>query len=311
MSHRFHLVDVFAEKPYAGNQLAVFHDTSDLTAEEMLTLTREMNHSESAFIESTTPSGERYDVRIFDPVEELAFAGHPALGTAFVIREFVRDDSPDELTLSLGIGDISITVEADDAGETYWVHQVPPSFGATLTPSVAAEMLGLDVSDVDSRYPVELVSTGLPTLVVPLRSLDALRRAETQSQPYEETLIEPYGNVNLLGFAPETRGDDAALSVRVFADAGGVPEDPATGSSNGCLAGYLVTHRYFGSNGIDLSVEQGHEVGRPSLLHLRASEGERGAGTDGGGARDRSAAGGDVAVSVGGRVRPVAAGRLL
>jgi trans-2,3-dihydro-3-hydroxyanthranilate isomerase len=293
LSHRFHLVDVFAETPYAGNQLAVFHDTADLSTAEMQALTREMNYSESTFIESTTPSDDRYEVHIFDPVEELAFAGHPTLGTAFVIREFLRDDAPDELTLSLGVGDISVTVESAGENDRYWVHQIPPSFEATFDHALAAEMLGLSLDDIDDRYPVELVSTGLPTLVVPLRSLDAVRRAETQSEPYHEELVEPFGNVNLLVFAPETR-DDNDLTVRVFADAGGIPEDPATGSSNGCLASYLVAHRYFESNEVAVTVEQGHEVGRPSLLHLRASEAD-----------------GEISVSVGGRVQPVAEGRLL
>ena len=295
--HTFHLVDVFAEEPYTGNQLAVFHDTASWSTERMQTLTREMNYSESTFVESTTPPDERYEVRIFDPAEELAFAGHPTLGTAYVIREFVRDDSPDELTLALGVGDIDVTVEHDTGGERYWVHQIPPSFEATLDHAVAAEMLGLDPADVDERYPVELVSTGLPTLVVPLESLDAVRRAATQPEPYHEELVGPYGNVNLLVFAPETEGD-ADLHVRVFADAAGIPEDPATGSSNGCLAAYLVAHRYFGTPEIDVRVEQGLEMGRPSLLHLRAHD--VGDGDDE-----------EITVSVGGRVQPVAEGRLL
>ena len=295
----FHLVDVFAEEPYTGNQLAVFHDTASWSTERMQTLTREMNYSESTFVASTTPDDGRYEVRIFDPAEELAFAGHPTLGTAYVIREFVRDDSPDELTLSLGVGNVSVTVEpddADDGGDHYWVHQIPPSFEATLDHAVAARILGLDREDLDERYPVELVSTGLPTVVVPLRSLDAVRRAETRTEPYYEELVEPYGNVNLLVFAPETRGD-ADFTVRVFADAAGIPEDPATGSSNGCLAAYLVAHRYLDRPEIAVRVEQGHEVGRPSLLHLRAHDADDG---------DE-----DIAVSVGGRVQPVAEGRLL
>ncbi|AUV80528.1 phenazine biosynthesis protein [Salinigranum rubrum] len=293
LSHRFHLVDVFAEEPYAGNQLAVFHDTADLSTAEMQALTREMNYSESTFIESTTPPDDRYEVRIFDPAEELQFAGHPTIGTAYVVREFLRDDAPDELTLSLGVGDISVTVESEGEDDRYWVHQIPPSFETTLDHAHAAEMLGLSLDDIDDRYPVELVSTGLPTLVVPLRSLDAAQRAETQADPYSRYLVEPHGNVNLLVFTPETEGD-TDLHVRVFADAGGIPEDPATGSSNGCLAAYLVAHRYFDTDEVSVTVEQGLEMGRPSLLHLRANESEEG-----------------ITVSVGGRVQPVAEGRLL
>ncbi|WP_266078095.1 PhzF family phenazine biosynthesis protein [Haladaptatus caseinilyticus] len=290
----FHVVDVFAQKKYAGNQLAVVHDADSLTDEEMLAITRETNFSEATFIESSTPRNGGYDVRIFDPAEELPFAGHPTLGTAFVIREFVREDRPDELTLNLDVGRIPVHVERDDDGsEQFWMHQIPPTFEETIDPSLVARVLSLDEDDIDTDYPAQLISTGLPTLVVPLRSLDAVRRAETNHEPYYEELIEPHGNLNILFFAPETEAEND-LHARVFADCAGVPEDPATGSSNGCLAAYLVEHEFFGADEIDVRVEQGYEMGRPSLLHLRASKD-----------------GNDIGVAVGGRVMPVAKGQLL
>jgi trans-2,3-dihydro-3-hydroxyanthranilate isomerase len=289
-----YVVDVFAREKYAGNQLVVFLDTAPLTTEEMRRITRETNFSEAAFVESTETRDGGYDVRIFDPVEELPFAGHPTLGTAFVIREYVREDRPDELALDLGVGRIPVRVERDGEGnERFWMRQIPPSFGATLDRSLAARVLGLDEEDVDGRHPVRLVSTGLATLVVPLRSLDAARRAETNLEPYYDELIEPYGNLNVLAFAPETY-EDNDLNVRVFVDCAGVPEDPATGSSNGCLAAYLVEHGYFGADEVDVRVEQGYELGRPSLLHLRAA---------------RTAEG--IEVHVGGRVIPTMEGRLV
>lgn len=292
--NRVHIVDVFAQGKYTGNQLAVFHDASDLSDEEMLALTRETNFSEATFVESSEPGEGGYGVRIFDPAEEIPFAGHPALGTAFVIREYVRDDRPDELTLDLGVGPIPVRVEADDAGhETYWMRQIQPTFEDRFSPDILAQVLGLDTADIDDEYPVQLVSTGLPTVIVPLRSLDAVRRAETRREPYDERLVEPYGNVNVLVFAPETY-EDNDLNVRVFADAAGVPEDPATGSSNGCLAAYLVEYAYYGADDIQVTVEQGYEMNRPSLLRLRASR-----------------SGGDIDVRVGGRVRPVLEGQLL
>ncbi|WP_423744331.1 PhzF family phenazine biosynthesis protein (plasmid) [Haladaptatus sp. SPP-AMP-3] len=290
----FHVVDVFARERYAGNQLAVVHDAAALTDEEMLDITRETNFSEATFIDSPETRDGGYDVRIFDPAEEIPFAGHPTIGTAFVIREFVRDDRPDELTLNLGVGQIPVHVERDDDGtESFWMHQIPPTFERTLDHALAARVLSLDEGDVDTEFPVQLVSTGLPTLVVPLRSLDAVRRAETNHEPYYEDLIEPHGNMNIVLFAPETEADND-LHARVFADCAGVPEDPATGSSNGCLAAYLVEHGYFDSDDIDVRVEQGYEMDRPSLLHLRASR------TDG-----------SIDVRVGGRVIPVAEGTLL
>ncbi|WP_049969955.1 PhzF family phenazine biosynthesis protein [Haladaptatus cibarius] len=290
-----HVVDVFAQEKYAGNQLAVVHDAAALSDEEMQIITRETNFSEATFIESADGNGG-YDVRIFDPAEEIPFAGHPTLGTAFVIREFVRDDRPDELTLNLGVGQIPVHVERDEDGtELFWMRQIPPTFEKTFDHSLAARVLSLNEDDIDEAYPVQLVSTGLPTLVVTLRSLDAVKRAQTNHEPYYEELIGPHGNLNVLLFAPETE-DENDLHARVFADCAGVPEDPATGSSNGCLAAYLVKHNYFDSDEIDVRVEQGYEMGRPSLLHLRASGGEDENG---------------IEVRVGGKVIPVAEGNLL
>lgn len=283
-----HVVDVFAPEKYAGNQLAVFRDAEGYSTERMFELTRETNYSEATFIESTEPRDGGYDVRIFDPVEELPFAGHPTLGTAYVIREFIRDDSPDEIRLNLGVGQIPVTVERDDAGEErFWMRQIPPSFEASVDWSLATRVLSLDDGDVDDRYPVQLVSTGLPTLIVPLRSLDAVRRARTNPEPYYDELLESFGTLNVLVFATETYGD-VDLNARVLCDWSTIPEDPATGSANGCLAAYLVEHEYFGGDRVAATVEQGHEVGRPSLLHLRAH---------------REPAG-EIAVRVGGHVVP-------
>ncbi|WP_238532877.1 PhzF family phenazine biosynthesis protein [Halalkalicoccus jeotgali] len=287
-----HIVDVFAQKKYTGNQLAVVHEASNLSTDEMLAFTRETNFSEATFIESVDTTVGEYDVRIFDPTEEIPFAGHPTLGTAFVIREYLTDDRPDQLTLNLGVGEIPVWVEADGDDEFYWMKQIQPSFEDKLTPELIADILGLDQADIDDSYPIKLVSTGLPTVIVPLTSLDAVQRAETQLDPYYSDLIDPLGNVNLLVFAPETY-DDNDLNVRVFADCGGVPEDPATGSSNGCLAAYLVQEDYFESDEIEVTVEQGYEMNRPSLLRLRASQ-----STDG------------IDVEVGGRVLPVLSGQL-
>lgn len=290
---RMHLVDVFARERYAGNQLAVFLETASMSADEMQRITRETNFSEATFVPSTDRRDGGYDVRIFDPAEEIPFAGHPTLGTAFVLREYVRDDAPDELRLNLGVGQLPVWVEGGGSTETYWMRQVSPTWGDTFDRSLFARILRLDEADIDPAYPVQLVSTGLRTVVVPLRTLDAVRRASTALEPYYEGLIEPHGNLNVLVFAPESyEGHD--LNARVFADCAGVPEDPATGSSNGCLAAYLVRHEYLGGGPIDVDVEQGYELDRPSLLHLRAAR------TDD-----------DIEVEVGGRVIPTATGRLL
>ncbi|MFC7070295.1 PhzF family phenazine biosynthesis protein [Halobaculum lipolyticum] len=298
--HRFHVVDVFArgDERFTGNQLAVFHDAADLDGDEALALTRETNFSECTFVDGRCDDGS-YDVRIFDPAEEIPFAGHPTLGTAAVLRELAGDAPGDELTLDLGVGPIDVWVErgpADDradGAEEYWMRQIPPEFGATVASERIAPVLGLDAAAVDDGAPVQSVSTGLPTLVVPLASVDAVERAATTEPAYTE-FVDSFGEHNVLVVA---RGgvDGGDLHARVFADYAGVPEDPATGSAAGCLAGWLVEHGWLGDGPVSATVEQGYELGRPSRLRLRAERGEDGTPT----------------VEVGGAVVPVAEGRLL
>ena len=298
--HRFHTVDVFArgDERFTGNQLAVFHDADDLDTETALALTRETNFSECTFVDGRADGG--YDVRLFDPAEEIPFAGHPTLGTAAVLRESVGDDrdgerAPDErLTLNLGVGPIDVWVEPTDGGdEEYWMRQIPPEFGATVDAERIAAVLGLDAADVDRVAPAQSVSTGLPTLVVPLASVEAVERASTVEPAYTD-FLRSVGEHNILVVA---RGgvDGGDLHARVFADYAGVPEDPATGSAAGCLAGWLLEHGWLGDGPVSATVEQGYELGRPSRLRLRA---------------ERDAAG-DPVVEVGGSVVPVAEGRLL
>lgn len=293
-SNRFHIVDVFAPSKYAGNQLAVFHESDTIPDEDKQRLAKEMNYSEVTFVESMEPNDGGYDVRIFDPVAEMEFAGHPTLGTAYVLREFVREDTPDRILLDLKVGRIPVHVERIDGKERYWMRQVSPSFQQTFDHDLFARVLSLDERNLDEDYPVQVVSTGLATVVVPVSSLDALQRVQIDHRTYYEEFIERHGEYMLLCFTPETVDAEHDLHVRVFADYADVPEDPATGSSNGCLAAYLVEHEFFDSESIDISVEQGYEIGRPSHLFLRAK-------------REAS----DVAVEVGGAVEPVAEGQLL
>lgn len=288
-----HYVDVFAQDRYTGNQLAVVRDASALDAAEMLAFTRETNFSEAAFVESEEPVDGAYPVRIFDPAEELPFAGHPTLGAAHVVREHVADDRPDELVLDLGVGRIPVWVEREHDEAVYWMQQIEPDFGDELPPALLAAVLGLAEADLDAEHPVQVVSTGLPTVVVPLASLDAVRRADTQLDAYYDRLIDVHGNLNVLVFTDETEEPGNDLHARVFADCAGVPEDPATGSSNGCLAAYLARHDYVDADPVDATVEQGYEMDRPSRLHLRAEETRDG-----------------IDVEVGGRVEPVLDGRL-
>jgi trans-2,3-dihydro-3-hydroxyanthranilate isomerase len=288
--HTFYIVDVFAEEKYAGNQLAVFVDSATLSAEVMQKLANEMHFSETTFVLSNRESNGGYDVRIFTPDEELPFAGHPTLGTAYVIRHEVMEKPRDEVRLNLGVGQIPVSFDEDTG--VMWMKQVEPVFLRRFDKAPLADMLGTAAAEFDDRFPVEEVSTGIRFVMVPLKSLASIRRSYLDLRKYREFFgdDEPEG---ILVFCPETYKGENDLNVRVFTKFPNVMEDPATGSGNGCLAAYLVRHRYFGKPEIDIRVEQGYEMGRPSLLFLRSEE-----------------KGGSIEVNVGGRVIPVATGKL-
>ena len=292
--HTFFIVDVFAEEKLAGNQLAVALDAADLTGEEMQRIASEMSYSETTFIISGEQRGGGYDVRIFTPVREVPFAGHPTLGTAYVLQREVIGRPVETVLLNLGVGQVPVEIcYSGDQTDILWMIQKPPAFGREFEPGPVARALDLDERDLDARFPVREVSTGIPFMIVPLVSLDALKRARVDREKLSELVADAEAKAVLV-FCPETRSPENDLSVRVFAGYYGVPEDPATGSANGCLAGYLVEHRYFGEDPIDLRVEQGHEIGRPSLLLLKAEVAE-----------------GGIDVRVGGRVQMVARGELV
>jgi len=294
-STRFHLVDVFATERYAGNQLAVVEDSRSLTDERMGALAAEFDFSETTFV---SLDGEPYHARIFTPREEIPFAGHPTLGTAWVVRERAGDDldgAADEVVLDLPVGEVPVDVRPTDGAETLWMRQPTPTFGERRSHERAAAVLGLPVDALDHNLPVQAVSTGLPTVVVPLCDREALTEVEIDRAAYDAFVADREAK-NVLAFCSDPREARNDLAVRVFAPYYGVPEDPATGSSNGCLAGYLARHDADANGDVSARVEQGYEMGRPSLLFLDAR-----AGTD---------ADDGIKVEVGGRVVPVGSGTL-
>jgi trans-2,3-dihydro-3-hydroxyanthranilate isomerase len=268
MKKPFYILDVFAEEKYAGNQLAVFRSAAGISGEEMQKLAREVNFSETTFILSDEQVDGGFDVRIFTPNEEVPFAGHPTIGTAHIIRNEILGGTAESVTLNLKVGQIPVTFSVDGYS---WMKQVEPKFGQRHQPEVLAEVLGLDVREIDDRFPIEEVSTGLPFFIVPLKNLAALKKAKVNQAKLFE-LIQNTEAKGILVFCPEAHEPQNDISVRVFVDYYGVPEDPATGSGNGCLAGYLAKHHYFGRENVDVRSEQGYEIGRPSLLLLKAEQ---------------------------------------
>jgi len=289
---RYYISDVFAVEKYSGNQLATFLDVDGLTGEIMQRIAQEVNYSETTFVLSHEPRDEAWPVRIFTPNSELDFAGHPTLGTADVIRRRLIDEPVEQVVLDLKVGRVPVRFSSEAGGDDrIWMDQIAPEFGEIFEPARMARVLGLEVDAIDGRWPIEEVSTGLPQIIVPLRSLDALRKIVIDHSAYHELIQAARAKV-ILAFSPEGYSTEERLGVRVFPIALGIAEDPATGSGNGCLAGWLIKHRYLdAADEISIMTGQGHEIGRPSRLSLEARrDGDR------------------INIRVGGRVIPVAQG---
>lgn len=286
----FYIVDVFAVKPYSGNPLAVILNAGELTTETMQTIAKEINFSETTFILGDRPENGGYPVRIFTPVQELPFAGHPTLGTAYIIQQAIIGSPVDEVILNLQVGQIPVHWQTEDQTDLLWMQQNPPEFSTTYSREELAPILSLEPEDIDDRFPIQSVSTGIPFVIVPLKTQAALKQCRIQQSLYFE-FIENKPGKEIFVFCPETKHPGNTFGARMFADYLGIPEDPATGSANGCFAGYLVEHNYLDTEDINVRVEQGYEINRPSLLHLKAK-------------RDRDR----ISVQVGGQVMPIAKG---
>ncbi|HEV2711411.1 MAG TPA: PhzF family phenazine biosynthesis protein [Edaphobacter sp.] len=295
-SFDYALVDVFAEHPLQGNQLAIFTDAAGLSAEEMQAIAREMNLSETTFILPRAPEVERergVQVRIFTVAEELQFAGHPTLGTAsWLYWNHAALRGADQITLELPVGPISVRFKAPLQGEQGvfgTMKQNDPIFGDIHDRDTVAAALGLSIDDLDPILPVQIVSTGMAFCIVPLRSSPVATRLaipQNTARAYLE-----HGDAKF--FYCITRADKASGAdwhARMQFYNG---EDPATGSAAGCAIAYLVSHG-LAASGQPIVIEQGIEMLRPSRIHVSAT-----------------ILGEAVSeVFVGGRTIPVAMGRL-
>ncbi|HTV05697.1 MAG TPA: PhzF family phenazine biosynthesis protein [Acidobacteriaceae bacterium] len=261
--------DVFSERPLEGNQLAVFLDATNLTDDEMQAVAREMNLSETTFLQRREVRVEQEQgvrVRIFTTQEELPFAGHPTLGTAATIRQaFPEYSSAEKIVLDLNAGQIAVTFPpACDSGSATFgeMRQLDPVFGLTHDLTAVARVLGLRAEDIAETSP-QTVSTGMAFCITVLRSIDALTRLKLDTAASERYLP----------------GSDAKFFYTLAPVGAGVwrarmqfygGEDPATGSAAGCAISYLVQHGFWRS-GERLHLRQGVEMGRPSDLYISAN----------------------------------------
>jgi len=260
-------LDVFTSKPFEGNSLAVFLDGRGLSDEEMQALAREMNLSETTFILPREPSIERergVRVRIFTVQEELAFAGHPTLGTGFQLR---GSSSAREIVLDLNVGKVPVRFEETDGQPVFGeMTQVDPEFGARHDREAVVRASGLRDGDIDPCLPIQTISTGLPFTVVPLRGLEVIRNLHVDLRGANEYLERSSGKFFYF-VSRETVDPAARLHARMMFYNG---EDPATGSAAGCAAAWMVAHGVAQADERVL-IEQGVEMKRPSRLFVRAS----------------------------------------
>ncbi|MCR9260974.1 MAG: PhzF family phenazine biosynthesis protein [Pseudomonadaceae bacterium] len=263
---RIVVVDVFAEKPLAGNQLAVVLGAADLTEEQMQLIAREMNFSETTFV--LREAADEADVRIFTPASELPFAGHPTLGTAWVLTAGARS-----ITLNLAGGRVPV----DFVDGVAWMTPPPVEFKEPIATGDAAALLGLSESDLNSDFSVAVAVVGPGFLLVPLKDLSTLKGARFNLDLLHEMTASGVLDKSVDGvfaFSSEPYDATADFASRMFFEAGDAREDPATGSANACFAAYLKAAGGGAKtvSGASVVVDQGVEILRPSRLYLNLSE---------------------------------------
>ncbi|HEY0429314.1 MAG TPA: PhzF family phenazine biosynthesis protein [Pyrinomonadaceae bacterium] len=270
--YNFYQLDVFTEKAFQGNPLAVFSGGEDLSDEEMQSIAREMNLSETVFVLPSEIALKK--LRIFTPMQELPLAGHPVVGTWNLLANLgitpQLENGVVEIKQELKLGVLPVEIEFRDA-KPFRVTMTQGKFEAGAIISTASEVeklaagLGLEISDLDLResLPIQVVSTGIKALDVPIRSLEALSRCRVNSSLLSE-VYQVHGAVGCYAFTFETKEEDSRVHARFFAPADGIPEDAATGSAAGSLSGYLTHHGAIDTN--RFTIEQGDFMNRPSRI---------------------------------------------
>jgi len=271
--YRFVQVDVFTREIFGGNPLAVYPNAEGLDREEMQSIAREMNLSETAFVLTPSSSEADFRVRIFTPQREIPFAGHPVIGTCFVLGEEGRIGSKEgkrviKLELGLGVFPVEVLFLGGEPVLVKMEQRSPEFLGVYGEMELLARLLSLPLERLDLlKGPVEVVSTGLPFLIIPLTSQRALSQAKINPSILETVAQELDTSLIALFTMDGTGGN--RIRARVFAPFHGVPEDPATGSAAGCFGAYLVKHGLIkGEPVATVEIEQGVELRRPSLIQV-------------------------------------------
>jgi trans-2,3-dihydro-3-hydroxyanthranilate isomerase len=278
MKYKFYTCDVFTEERFGGNQLAVFPKASGLSDRQMQQITREFNYSETAFV-LPAEAGQTRKVRIFTPAQEIPFAGHPNVGTAFVlatIGELGELRSTQIVTFEEQAGLVPIQIETANGKVTSCELTAPAelSLGETVPVELVAAAVSLDAKDIATEaHPPQLVSVGLPFVMVELHNRAALERVKINTAGFEKVRDHLAGEAVRASIYLYTKATgELNLRARMLAPLSGVPEDPATGSATCAVVGLLAQLNEKPTDSIKLRIAQGVEMGRPSLLSARAEK---------------------------------------
>lgn len=274
-SYSFRTLDVFTDTLFGGNPLAVLTDARGLSTEQMEQITREFNLSETVFLLPPEDPAHSRRVRIFTPGRELPFAGHPTVGTAFLLAAtgmIPLTDGETRIVLEEGVGPVAVTIQVENGtpiSAELTAAQAPEFRNDVPSAMEVASVLSLSESDVSTgEFATEAVSCGVPFLVVPLTSRDAVSRARLDRAAFERVLAGTWAREVFL-FDVSAVSGGGVIRARMFAPDLGIGEDPATGSAAVCLAGYLAK-RSADNATLRWTVAQGVEMGRPSTLMISA-----------------------------------------
>ena len=270
MKRRFHTLDVFTEKPLSGNPLAVVHDCEGLDSEAMQRIAGEFNLSETVFVMAPENPKHQASIRIFTPVHELPFAGHPTVGTAILLNHLNPEACRDEFVLEEQVGLVRCTISEAEGGKVarFALPKVSEKLSWSFDAEELADVLSLQPDDLEAGQ-AELWDGGVPYMIVPLRSLEAVKRAQAKVEKIKN--VEPVINgipANPYVFCRGGVDADAAFHARMFAASSGIAEDPATGSAVASLSGWIAHHLMADTGEQQFKIEQGYEMGRPSQIFL-------------------------------------------
>jgi trans-2,3-dihydro-3-hydroxyanthranilate isomerase len=275
---KFYQADVFTEDPFGGNPVAVFPDAHGLSDHQLQQIAREMNLSETVFVLPPTDQAAVVRLRIFTPTQEIPFAGHPVLGTFYVLAQLGLVAATEGITRVMqecNIGLFPVELHAREGALTHVVMTQPkPEFLGPVDDMEdvykIAGALGLPKYTItDMKWPIEVVSTGLPVLIVPVRSLTAVRSIQPDASAIMD-ICGRFGANGIMVFTTVTVEPSATVHARMFAPSIGILEDPATGSASGALGAYLVQKGVVDvAPTTDIVVEQGYEIERPSQIFVR------------------------------------------